>query len=61
MTAAYVLAEELDAANGDYRWAFRRYKNCYVPMSSANKMPPSDLRVPSPPRRDWVLSFAISS
>ena len=31
MTAAYVLAEELDAANGDYRWAFRRYEELLRP------------------------------
>jgi 2-polyprenyl-6-methoxyphenol hydroxylase-like FAD-dependent oxidoreductase len=31
MTAAYVLAEELDSANGDYRWAFRRYEELLRP------------------------------
>ena len=31
MTAAYVLAEELDVANGDYRTAFRRYEELLRP------------------------------
>jgi 2-polyprenyl-6-methoxyphenol hydroxylase-like FAD-dependent oxidoreductase len=31
MTAAYVLAEELDRANGDYRAAFRRYEELLRP------------------------------
>jgi 2-polyprenyl-6-methoxyphenol hydroxylase-like FAD-dependent oxidoreductase len=31
MTAAYVLAEELDRANGDYKAAFRRYEDLLRP------------------------------
>jgi 2-polyprenyl-6-methoxyphenol hydroxylase-like FAD-dependent oxidoreductase len=31
MTAAYVLAEELDSANGDYKAAFRRYEELLRP------------------------------
>jgi 2-polyprenyl-6-methoxyphenol hydroxylase-like FAD-dependent oxidoreductase len=31
MTAAYVLAKELDRANGDYRAAFRRYEELLRP------------------------------
>jgi 2-polyprenyl-6-methoxyphenol hydroxylase-like FAD-dependent oxidoreductase len=33
MTAAYVLAEELDIANGDYQAAFRRYEELLRPYS----------------------------